>query len=48
MVLSGNRGGAVGEYAMVMVNGNSKLSGPTAMAREWWKGQIAAGWTVAS
>ena len=48
MVLSGDRGGAVGEYALVMIDGASKLSGPTASARTWWKDQIAAGWTVAS
>jgi hypothetical protein len=48
MVLSGDRGGQVGEYAMVMVNGEQKLSGPTPSARTWWKDQIAVGWTVAS
>ena len=48
MVLSGDRGGAIGEYALVMVDGASKLSGPTPSARAWWKDQIAAGWTVAS
>jgi hypothetical protein len=31
-----------------MVNGEHKLSGPTASARTWWKDQIAAGWMVAS
>ena len=48
MVLSGDRGGAVGAYAMVMVDGQSKLSGPTPTARVWWKDQLAAGWTVAA
>lgn len=48
MVLSGDRGGSVGEYATVMIDGEHKLSGPTSAARTWWKGQIAAGWTVAS
>lgn len=48
MVLSGDRGGQVGEYALVMVDGEHKLSGPTSAARAWWKDQIAAGWTVAS
>jgi len=46
MVLSGDRGGAIGAYATVTVDGASKLSGPTAAARAWWKDQIAAGWTV--
>jgi hypothetical protein len=48
MVLSGDRGGAAGAWAMVVVNGDSKLSGPIARAREWWKDQITSGWTVAS
>ena len=47
MVLSGDRGGTIGEYAMVVVDGEPKLSGPTLSARTWWKAQIAAGWTVA-
>jgi hypothetical protein len=46
MVLSGDRGGTVGSWAMVMVDGDQKLSGPIACAREWWRGQIAAGWGV--
>jgi len=46
MVLSGDRSG--GEYAMVMVNGEPKMSGPTSSVRTWWKCQIAAGWAVAS
>jgi len=46
MVLSGDRGGQIGGYALVMVDGQSKLSGPTATARTWWKNQIAAGWEV--
>ncbi len=48
MVLSGDRGGATGAYAMVLIDGAHKLSGPTAAARTWWKTQIAAGWAVAS
>ena len=48
MVLSGDRGGEIGAYAMVMVDGEHKLSGPTASARTWWKDQVAAGWTVTS
>jgi hypothetical protein len=48
MVLSGDRGGQVGEYATVMVDGEHKLSGATASARAWWKGQLAAGWKVPS
>ena len=48
MVLSGDRGGSVGAYATVMIDGQSKLSGPTPSARTWWKDQLAAGWTVAS
>jgi hypothetical protein len=31
---------------MVVVNGDQKLGGPIARAREWWRDQIAAGWTV--
>jgi hypothetical protein len=46
MVLSGDRGGSVGAWAMVVVDGVQKLSGPTVRAREWWKGQVASGWTV--
>ncbi len=46
MVLSGDRGGVTGAWAMVVVNGASKLSGPIARAREWWKAQIGEGWTV--
>jgi hypothetical protein len=46
MVLSGDRGGAVGPWAMVLVNGDQKLGGPIVRAREWWRDQIAAGWTV--
>ena len=48
MVLSGDRGGQVGEYALVMVDGQHKMSGPVASARQWWKDSRAAGWTVAS
>lgn len=49
MVLSGlHRKDGVGEYAMVVVDGAAKLSGPTAAARAWWKDQIAAGWTLAA
>ena len=48
MVLSGDRCGATGAWAMVVVNGDSKLSGPITAAREWWRDQIAAGWTAAS
>lgn len=47
MVLSGNRGGSIGAYAMVFVDGDHKMSGPTANARTWWKDQITRGWTVA-
>lgn len=46
MVLSGDRGGNIGPYAMVLVDGASKLSGPIKTARAWWKDQIAAGWTA--
>jgi hypothetical protein len=46
MVLSGDRGGAVGSWAMVMVDGGQKLSGPIACALKWWREQIAAGWAV--
>lgn len=48
MVLSGDRGGSIGEYATVMIDGESKLSGPTEHARTWWKAQIAAGWVPVS
>jgi hypothetical protein len=48
MVLSGDRGGSVGPWAMVVVNGDQTLGGPIEHARAWWKGQIAAGWTVAT
>lgn len=44
MVLSGER--TSGEWAMVMIDGNSKLSGPVSLARKWWKDQCAAGWTI--
>ena len=47
MVLSGDRGGSVGAYAMVMIDGQPKLSGPTPTVRAWWKEQLAAGWAVA-
>lgn len=47
LVLSGNRGGTIGEYAVAVVDGDSKMSGPTASVRAWWKEQLAAGWTVA-
>jgi hypothetical protein len=33
---------------MVVIDGASKLSGPTSVARTWWKDQIAAGWTAVS
>jgi hypothetical protein len=48
MMLSGDRGGSAGEWAMVVVDGAQKLSGPIKAAREWWRVQIAAGWTVAA
>jgi hypothetical protein len=47
MVLSGDRGGAMGPWAMVVVDGDQKLSGPIAHAREWWRSQVAAGWEAA-
>jgi hypothetical protein len=47
MVLSGDRGGNAGEWAMVVVDGAQKLSGPTVSAIKWWRDQVAAGWTVA-
>jgi hypothetical protein len=46
MVLSGDRGGEIGGYAMVVVDGKAKFSGPSAQARAWWKDQLAVGWTV--
>jgi hypothetical protein len=46
MVLSGDRGGDAGEWAMVVVDGAQKLSGPTVSARKWWRDQVVAGWTV--
>lgn len=46
MVLSGDRGGTIGGYALVMVDGQHKMGGPVASARQWWKDQIAAGWKV--
>lgn len=48
MVLSGDRGGSIGSWAMVVVDGSQKLSGPTTCARDWWRAQVAAGWTVAA
>jgi hypothetical protein len=47
MVLSGDRGAGpwAGPWAMVLVDGAQKLSGPIESARAWWKEQIAAGWT---
>ena len=46
MVLSGDRGGATGLWAMVVVDGDHKLSGPVRVARDWWREQLVAGWTV--
>lgn len=46
MVLSGDRGDRAAPWAMVVVNGDQKLSGPIASARAWWRDQIAAGWEV--
>jgi len=44
MVLSGDRGGEIGGYATVMVDGQHKMSGAVAEARKWWKTQTASGW----
>ena len=48
MVLSGDRGGAVGVWGMALVDGDQKLSGPIESARAWWKNQLAAGWKTVS
>jgi hypothetical protein len=48
MVLSGDRGGQIGEYALVMVDGQHKMGGPVTSARQWWKEQRTAGWEVVS
>lgn len=48
MVLSGDRGGSSGEWSMVVIDGDQRLCGPTALARKWWRDQVGAGWTVAA
>jgi hypothetical protein len=48
MVLSGDRGGKLGAWATVVVDGNHKISGPVENARTWWKSQVAAGWAAAA
>lgn len=44
LVLSGNHTRTDGEYAMVLVDGDSKMSGPTESARKWWREQLEKGW----
>lgn len=46
MVCSGDRGGQIGAWATAMVEGEQKLSGPAATVHDWWKTQLAAGWTA--
>lgn len=46
LMFSGDRGGKIGHYAQVIIDGAPKLSGSTATARQWWENQVGAGWTA--